>query len=152
MEGWTVVFAGGGVLVDPGDRTYPIGRIVLTTKLDPATTAAIRLSRTIAPTLFGTIGALVSDTAGVSLEHSLERGVRLTGTINYATNESAPVKNTKFESLAGQLMLTYPLSRTIATTMKYDYTHFTYNSSVGGVTTDFLFGKSALTFSVAFTW
>lgn len=152
IEAWTVVFAGGGTLVEPGYRTYPTGRIVLSTKFDPATTAMITLSRTVSPTLFGTIGALVSNTAGVSVEHSLERGVRLTGSVNYATNESTPVKNTKFETIAGQLMLTYPLSRTIATTMKYDYTHFTFDSTVGGVTNDFLFGKSALTLSVVFTW
>jgi hypothetical protein len=152
IEDWTVKFAGGGALVEPGNRTYPTGRIVLTTRLDPATTAMITLSRTIAPTLFGTIGALVSNTAGVSLEHSLERGVLLTGAINYATNESTPVKSTKFETIAGQLMLTYPLSRTIATTMRYDYSHFTFNSSVGGITRDFLVDKSVLTLSVVFTW
>ena len=152
IEDWTVKFTGGGTLVEPGNRTYPTGRIVLSTKLDPATTAIITLSRSISPTLFGTIGALVSNTAGVSLEHSLERGVLLTGTINYATNESTPLKSTKFETIAGQLMLTYPLSRTIATTMKYDYSHFTFNSSVGGITNDFLVDKSVITLSVVFTW
>lgn len=151
-DNWTVLLAGGGTFVEPGDRTYPTGRLILTTRYDPSTTAIITLSRTISPTLFGTIGALVSNSAGVSLEHSLERGVRLTGTVNYATNESTPVKSTKFETIAGQLMLTYPLSRTVATTIKYDHTRFTFNSSVGGITNDFLVGKSALTLSVVFVW
>ena len=152
IEGWKVVLAGGGTFVEPGNRTYPTGRLILTTRYDPSTTAIITLSRTISPTLFGTTGALISNSAGVSLEHSLERGVRLTGTINYATNESTPVKSTKFETIAGHLMLTYPLSRTIATTINYDYNHFTSSTSVGGITNDFLVGKSAITLSVIFTW
>jgi hypothetical protein len=149
---WQGSLAGGGALVEPGNRTSLTGRLALTSKFDPATRATITLSRTISPSIFGTIGALVSNTVGVSVEHSLERGLRLTGTINYAHNQSTPVKSTTFENITSQLLLSYPLSRTISTTLAYDYNRFLFTQSDQGLTSSFLMNKSALTLSVVFTW
>jgi hypothetical protein len=149
---WRVSILGGATLLQPGGLTYPTGRITLTTKYDQATTATFGFSRTIAPSLFGTLGALISNTATVSVGHSLERGLRITGTVNFAFNESAPVKEVTYETLAAEVQLAYPLSRTVTTTLTYDYSHFTYESTTPGAATNWLFNKSAVTLAFVFAW
>lgn len=149
---WTASVNVGPGVIEPGGVFFYSGKLALSGKYDPATTATITLSRETAPSLFGTIGALISNTAGVSVQHDFERGLKLTGTVNYAINETAPAKDVKFETIAGQLVLSYPLSRIITTTLTYDYSHFKFDSSVGGVATGFLVDKSAVTLSAVFTW
>ena len=147
-----VSFAGGGLIIEPAKRTYLTGSLTLRGQVDPSTAATVTLSRAITPSLFGTIGALISNTVGVSVEHRLERGLRLTGAVNYAVNESTPVKDTMFETVTGQVVLAYPLSRTLTTKLAYDYSRFTFSTSTGGIAGDFLVDKSALTLSAVFAW
>ena len=149
---WSVTLGGGGTLIEPGSLIYPTGKLALTAKLDPATTATVGFSRTIAPSLLGTLGALISNTTSVSVQHSLEKGLRMTGTVNYAFNESAPAKDVTYKTLVSQLQLSYPLSRIVTTSLTYDYSHFTFDSTTPGAATSFLVGKSAVTLAFGFTW
>lgn len=149
---WTAMMSVGPGVIEPGGLFFYSGKLLLSGKYDPATTTTLSFSRQTAPSLFGTLGALISNSASVSVQHSFEKGATLTGTVNYALNESAPASDVRFETIAGQLVLAYPLSRIMAASLTYDYSHFKFDSSVGGVASGFLVDKSAVTLSAVFTW
>ena len=149
----TVKLSGGPGVIQPGNDFYYSGKLAFIGKYDQATTATVSLSRQVAPSLFGTLGALISNTVTITGEHRFEKGVRLNGTVNYAQNESAPVANVRYETFGGQLMVSYPLSRIMTASLTYDYSRFKFvDSTIPGMVTGYEFDRNAVTFSIAFTW
>lgn len=118
---WTAKINAGANLLDPGDRVFPIGAVSVIGKFPQMPTVQLMLTRTVAPLFFGTFGAMVSNVVSVSSQYDFSRLLSLTGSANYAVNESAPVKSTTFNSVGTSAALTYKVTRTWATTLSYEY-------------------------------
>ncbi|MBX3348434.1 MAG: outer membrane beta-barrel protein [Nitrospira sp.] len=118
---WTAKANIGANVLDPGDRIFPIGSLSLTGKFPQIPTVQVMLTRTVAPLFFGTFGAMISNVVSVSSQYDFSRVLSMTGSANYAINESAPIKTTTFKSVGTSAALTYKLTRTWATTLSYEY-------------------------------
>jgi hypothetical protein len=149
---WTVIVSVGSTLIEPGFRSYLAGSVQLQTRYSPSTSVAVSLSRDTAPALFGDVGALISTTVALVVQHKFERGVNLNATVNYAYNETAPVAISTFESIAGQLSLAYPLTRTLTSSVQYNYSRFVLGSVGGGPSGNYQVNRNALMFSLSYAF
>lgn len=146
---WKITLSGGATVMDPGGRSYPTGRLVLTGNYDPATRFTVSASRTPAPALFGSGGALISTSVGASVDHSLYKELRVSGAVNYALNEAVPLPIQKYEAITGQLTLNYIVSRKVSASMNYTYNYFTL-ALLGAA--DLQVNRTFITFSLNFVW
>lgn len=146
---WTFALGAGSTIIEPGYRSYLSGNVKLEMKYGPSTSVAVSLSRDAAPSLFGTVGAMISTTGGLIVQHKFDRGLRLNATVNYAFNETAPEAFNTYESLAGQLVLTYPVTRTLTTSLQYNYSRFVFTSVGGDILGNYQVNRNAIMFSVS---
>ncbi len=149
---WTLNLSVGSTLIEPGFRSYLAGSVQVETRYSPTTSVAVSLSRDTAPSLFGTVGALISTTVGLIVQHKFERGVKLNATVNYAYNETAPVAINTYESLAGQVSVTYPVTRTLSSSLQYNYSRFVLATVGGGAAGNYQVNRNALMFSLSYTF
>jgi hypothetical protein len=153
-EGWGAVLSGGATILDLDNRAYPTGSLTLTTKYGESTNFRVIGSRAFAPAFFATGGALISTTAGVSVEHRFSRILSFTGSANYAYNEVAPVNFATFESYTASGLLSYNISRSLLASLGYSYTYFEV-STPEAVTTDlagYIINRHVVTFSITGKW
>jgi hypothetical protein len=151
---WGATISGGGSVLDQGNQVYATGSLTMSFKYDESTVVNVSGSRQIAPGFFGTAGALISTTGGISLIRKFEKTVTFTGTANYAYNEVVPVKTTSFQSYTGSALLAYNFSRSLTTSMTYSYTYFAVDSTgIGGASIPgYVLNRHALLFSITARW
>ncbi len=152
MGDWAASASAGATLLE--DRVYYTGALTLSAKAGEATQVQVMGSRQMAPAFFGIAGALISTTAGLSVEHKFDKSLSLTGSANYAYNALAPVKLASFESYAASAVLAYKLSRSVTTSVQYSYTYFGV-TSLDAVTQNisgYLVNRHFVLFSITATW
>lgn len=148
----TVTIKGGATLLEQGDRVFFAGRLTVLRDYGPSTRMRITASRDVGPAFFGTGGALLSTTVGISLEHQVARALLVEATANYAQNNAVPVKVVEWESFLTGVRLTYKLTRTLSTSVAYDYNYFDIRSGTPTTLQSFLFDKHVVTFSIGAKW
>lgn len=151
---WGATLSGGATLLDQDNQVYTTGALTLTAKYGEATHVSVTGSRQIAPGFFGVPGALISTTAGVSVEHRFHKTLSLTGNANYAYNEIVPSKSATFESYTTSAALAYNMSRTMTASLIYSYTYFAVDSldiatqNIAG----YILNRHFVTFSITAKW
>lgn len=148
---WSATASGGATLLEQGDLAFVTGKLDVAGKFSRFTTIGVTVSRNISPGFFGpgTGGVLISNVAGVSIEHKLSNELIAKGTANYALNETAPVNLAKFGSIMASGQLTYNVTRSVLASLLYQYSRFEISSQ--GVP-DILINRSFLTFSITAKW
>ncbi len=127
IPGWLVTISAGATIVEQvQNRAYFSGKFALTTNYERPTRLQLSLSRQAAPAFFGTGGALMSNTAQLSMTHGFSKVLRLTVSGNYAYNESTPVDVFTFKSITGSALLEYKLTRSTVLGLSQEYSQFSY--------------------------
>lgn len=121
---WTAMTSGGVTVLPREDSTFFSGRLRLSGRYDPVTQVALDLSRQLAPAFFGTAALMISTNVGLTVERRVMESLSISGSANYAINKTTPVDVGKIESYAAGVLLTYNLTRSLATSLSYQYTHF----------------------------
>jgi hypothetical protein len=151
---WGASLSGGATVLDPGGQVYGTGSLTLSAKYGEATHLSVTGSQQIAPGFFGVPGALLSTTAGVSVEHRFQKTLSLTGNANYAHNEIVPAQGTTFDSYTISAVLAYNVTRATIASLLYSYTYFQVDSV--DITTQntagYLLNRHVVTFSITTKW
>jgi hypothetical protein len=125
VRDWTATISGGATIVEQvGNRTFATGSFSLINDFDRQTRIEIAVSRQVAPAYIGIGGAMISNVAGLYVNHGFSRLVRLTVSGSYAHNESAPVHVFTFETIQGSAVLDYNLTRSTKLSLSQEYGHF----------------------------
>ncbi|MGH7233307.1 MAG: outer membrane beta-barrel protein, partial [Nitrospiraceae bacterium] len=149
--GWKARVSGGVTVLDPGNVVFFSGGLFFSADYGPSTVIRVAVSRRIAPSFFAISGALISTIAEVSLDYRLSKVLTLTGTANYGLNELTPVNLGKFTSFTTSVRLTYRLTRTLYTSLGYEYNDFRLNRP-GTIFEDFDVLRNIVTFSITTRW
>jgi Putative beta-barrel porin 2 len=151
---WGAALSGGATVLDQDNQVYATGALTLSAKYGDATHISVTGSRQIAPGFFGVPGALISTTAGISVEHRFQKTLSLTGNANYAYNEIVPDQSATFESYTASAALAYNLTRTMTASLIYSYTYFSVDS--GDVASQsaagYLLNRHFVSFSLTAKW
>lgn len=146
IPGWLITISAGATLVEQVQhRSFFSGKFALSTNYDRPTRLQISVSRQAAPAFFGTGGALISNTAQLSVTHGFSKVLRLTVSGNYAYNESAPVDLFTFKSITGSAVLEYKITRSTVLGLSQEYNQFSYT----GIST---FDRHATMFTLRTEW
>ena len=93
------------------------------------TTTIVSYSRGVFPSFFIAAVPLLSQTFAVAVNHKLSQNWTLSGSVNYAQNESIPSGIIAFNSYGGSVNATYLITRTL--TAKFEYTYNQFDTSFG---------------------
>ena len=163
IKGWKAIVNGGPAFLEQGSRVFFTGNASLLTNYDPSTSLRLTVSRQFAPAFYAVAGGLISNMAGISIEHKPARQFVLTATANYSQNLAVPIEIFKYNSLLIGTQLTYLITRNLSTSIAYDYEQFTISSGSSGAVSGtgpgttaalqgFEFDRHAVTLSITSTW
>lgn len=147
---WSATASGGATLLEQGNLAFFSGKLEVAGAYDRETRIGLTVSRSVSPGFFGpTGGVLISNVAGVSVEHKVSNDLTVKGTMNYALNETAPIDLAKFDSMTASGQLIYGLTRAVSASLLYQYSRseFSFHGAQ-----DFAINRSFVTFSLTAKW
>jgi hypothetical protein len=125
MPGWTLTISGGATLVEQaGNHVFMSGNLGLATEYDRRTHVEMGVSRQAIPSYFATSSMMVSNLARFNVSYDVSRLVRLTAGVNYAYNESIPVKTFAFRTAGGTVALNYSLTQSTTLSLSQEYAYY----------------------------
>lgn len=139
--------SGGGIVIEPGRKTYSATAAV--TYDYGATRATLSYGRSAFPSFSGVPTQLVGDVVSLSVAQEITQEWQLTGSANYSHSSGNSGTNAiKFDSYGGSLNLAYLISRVWTTALGYSYLKFDREL---GVSRD-QFDRHVVMFSVRASW
>jgi len=145
---WTATVSGGATVLEQAGVSFFSGQLTFTGAVDPSTRMRVSISRQVAPAFFGAGAAYISTAATASIERRLSKVLSLTGNANYGVNETTPVNILTFHSFTGAVGIKYAVTRTVSTSLSYDYMHFRINQPGLNLLTD----RSFVSFTINALW
>jgi hypothetical protein len=131
VPGWTLTLSGGATLVKQlENKAFLSGKLGLATDYDRRTHVEMWVSREARPSYYQTSSSLISNLARFNVSYSLTRLVRLTAVVNYAYNETVPVKTFAYRTVGGSVALGYSLTESTILSLSQDYTYYEYTGAL----------------------
>ena len=125
VPGWTLTISGGATLVEQaGNHVFMSGKLGLATDYDRRTHVEMWVSRQAIPSYFETSSSMISNLARFNVSYGVSRLVRLTAGVNYAYNETVPVKTFAFRTVGGSVALDYSLTQSTTLSLSQEYTYY----------------------------
>jgi hypothetical protein len=151
---WSGTIRGGAVTLDLGKAVYFSGGVSLIGNLDPSTKVRVNLSRKVTPAFYAIGGAILSDTAGIYIDHKISRLLTLTLGASYGRGTQIPIDLLTYTSYQGTARLSYKLTRLISTTLSYEYYSYRYDQagSEGAPASGYSFPRNVVMLSLTATW
>jgi hypothetical protein len=125
VPGWTLTISGGPTLVKQlENKAFLSGKLGLATDYDRRTHVEMWVSREARPSYYETSSSLISNLARFNVSYGLTRLVRLTAGVNYAYNETIPVKTFAFRTVGGAVALEYSLTQSTTLSLSQTYAYY----------------------------
>jgi len=122
---WRVTVGGGVTLVEPADKAFPVGSIVISNNPERSTTVQLTLSRQATASFYITSGANISNNAQLQVFHRYTKLLTLRGAVNYGYNQTVPFStNSTFSNFTLSAGLNYRLTKMMSLDLGYDHNDF----------------------------
>ncbi|QPD03603.1 MAG: hypothetical protein Nkreftii_001377 [Candidatus Nitrospira kreftii] len=149
FQDWALSMEGGVTFIEPAGRSFPSGRITVTTKPERDTVLRVILSREARPSIYLQGGAVISNLAQVGISHRIYERLTLDGSVAYGFGQFFPnTSDATFRNITGSVGLSYKLTRNVTGDITYRYTNI--NSSSGAV--DYIVSRHVAGFFLIAEW
>lgn len=149
FQEWGFSVEGGVTFVEPAGRSFPSGRLTVTTQPERDTVLRVTLSREARPSFFLQGGAIINNLAQVGISHRIYERLTLDGSAAYGYNQFFPnTDDSTFQNFTGSTRLRYNLTRNIIGDISYAYT----NISRDGGAVEYRFSRHVVGFFLTAEW
>lgn len=145
---WSATASGGVTWLEQDGSAFFSGKLTASREIDKSTRLSLNLSRQLAPAFFATGGALISTAVSATVDCRLGDSFSVTGSANYALNESTPAEVARFESYSGIAIINYTGWRDLTPALSYQHNRF----EAGGNGFGFVVNRSAAILSITARW
>jgi hypothetical protein len=149
FQEWGLDVEGGVTFIEPAGRSFPSGRVTVTTKPERDTVLRVILSREARPSIFLQGGAIISNLAQVGISHRIYERLTLDGSAAYGLGQFFPnTSDSTFQNFTGSTALSYKLTRNITGDITYRFTNI--NREGGGL--EYQFSRHQVGFFLTAEW
>lgn len=149
FQEWNLAVEGGVTFIEPAGRSFPSGRITVTTHPERNTVLKVTLFREARPSFFLQGGAVISNVAQAGISHRLYERLTLEGSAAFGYNQFFPnTDDSTFQSFTGSTRLSYNLTRNITGNVSYSYS----NISRDGGALEYRFSRHVIGFFLTAEW